>query len=294
MKTQDNWSGFFSVMRISFVRYGLPFNVGHLCNRDSTEVVAASATPREFPAAKSSVKTRELAMAFKSGRLPGASLPSARKGGVQAGFTLIEIAIVMVVITLILAGVLKGQALIDSARVRSMATEVTGIRAAWYSFQDRYRSLPGDFPSSRTQIDDATIPGNGNGRIDGSGERAGVWQQLALAGLIKGNYDGLDSSAGTAQDINCAVNTCPRNPFNGFYKISYGSQAESASAPANEIFTGDGVPVNILAQLDNKLDDGKADAGRFRVHRAFSSSCAVNGEWNVSSGHSNCAAVLRE
>ncbi len=217
-----------------------------------------------------------------------------RQSARQSGFTLIEIAIVMVVITLILAGVLKGQALIDSARVRSMATEVTGIRAAWYSFQDRYRSLPGDFPSSRTQIDDATVPGNGNGKIDDSGERAGVWQQLALAGLIKGDFDGLESSAGTAQDINCAVNTCPRNPFNGFYKISYGSQAEAAPGPANEIFTGDGVPVNILAQLDNKLDDGKANAGRFRVHRAFSSSCSVDGEWNVSGGHANCAAVLRE
>ena len=48
----------------------------------------------------------------------------------SAGFTLVEIAIVLVVITLILAGVFKGQALIDSARVRSMATEVSGIRAA--------------------------------------------------------------------------------------------------------------------------------------------------------------------
>ena len=71
----------------------------------------------------------------------------------SAGFTLVEIAIVLVVITLILAGVFKGQALIDSARVRSMATEVSGIRAAWYSFQDRYRSLPGDFPNARTHID---------------------------------------------------------------------------------------------------------------------------------------------
>jgi len=138
------------------------------------------------------------------------------------------------------------------------------------------------------------LPGNGNGKIDASGERAGVWQQLALAGLIKGNFDGLESSAGTAQDLECSVNTCPRNPFNGFYKISYGTQAEAASGPANEIFTGDGVPVNILAQLDNKMDDGRADAGRFRVHRAFTSSCAVDGEWNVSGGHSNCAAVLRE
>ena len=212
----------------------------------------------------------------------------------SAGFTLVEIAIVLVVITLILAGVFKGQALIDSARVRSMATEVSGIRAAWYSFQDRYRSLPGDFPNARTHIDDAAVPGNGNGKIDDSGERAGVWQQLALAGFINGNFDGLESSAGTAQDVNCSANTCPRNPFNGYYKISYGTQAANASGPANEIFTGDKIPVSILAQLDNKLDDGKADSGRFRVHREYSGNCSTAGEWDVSRGHANCAAVLRD
>jgi len=219
---------------------------------------------------------------------------ASRCRGRSGGFTLIEIAIVLVVVTLILAGVLKGQSLIDSARVRSMATDVTGIRAAWYSFQDRYRSLPGDFPNARTQIDDATVPGNGNGKIDDSRERAGVWQQMALAGFIKGSFDGLESSAGTAQDMNCSATTCPRNPYNGFYKISYGAQAENAAGPAHEIFTGDSIPVNILAELDNKLDDGKAGAGRFRVHRDFSGSCSVNGEWNVSAGHANCAAVLRD
>ena len=59
----------------------------------------------------------------------------------RTGFTLVEIAIVLVIIGLILGGVFKGQALIDSARVRSLASEVTGIRTAWYSFQDRYRSI---------------------------------------------------------------------------------------------------------------------------------------------------------
>lgn len=224
----------------------------------------------------------------------GKTVPDCGLSKRSSGFTLIEIAIVLVVVTLILAGVLKGQSLIDSARVRSMATDVTGIRAAWYSFQDRYRSLPGDFPNARTQIDDATVPGNGNGRIDDSRERAGVWQQMALAGFIKGSFDGLESSAGTAQDMNCSASTCPRNPYNGFYKISYGSQAENAAGPAHEIFTGDSIPVNILAELDSKLDDGKADAGRFRVHRDFSGSCSVDGEWNVSAGHANCAGVLRD
>lgn len=91
------------------------------------------------------------------------------------GFTLVEVAIVLVIVGLMLAGVFKGQALIDSARVRSMANEVSGIRTAWYSFQERYRALPGDFQSAGTQIDSAAVSGNGNGKLDADVERAGVW-----------------------------------------------------------------------------------------------------------------------
>ena len=212
----------------------------------------------------------------------------------QQGFTLVEIALVLVVVGLILGGVVKGQALIDSARVRSLMTDVNGIRSAWFSFQERYRSLPGDFSNAATQIDSAAVPGNGNGKIDDGQERASVWQQLALAGFISGNYNGLQASTGTANDVACADNTCPRNPFNGYYKISFGAQAEGAPGPANEFFTGDQIPVNILAQIDSKLDDGVASSGRFRVHKAYSGSCTVNGNWDVATGHVNCAGVLRE
>ena len=143
----------------------------------------------------------------------------------QSGFTLVEIAIVLVIVGLILGGVMKGQALIDNARVRSLATDVSGIQTAWYSFQDRYRSYPGDFPNASAQIDSAAKSGNGNGKIDDDQERASVWQQLSLAGFITGNFDGSGASAGTATDVDCSESTCPRNPFNGFYKVSYGAQA---------------------------------------------------------------------
>ena len=212
----------------------------------------------------------------------------------RRGFTLVELALVLVVIGLILGGVMKGQALIDTARVRSLTTDVTGIRSAWYSFQERYRSLPGDFPNAPVQIDSATQAGNGNGKIDDGQERAGVWQQLALAGLINGSFNGLQASTGTAHDVDCAEETCPRNPYNGYYKISFGSQALDAPGPANEFFTGDQIPVNILAQVDARLDDGKAQSGRFRVHKAYASSCTANGEWDVATGHVNCAGVLRD
>lgn len=212
----------------------------------------------------------------------------------STGFTLVEIALVLVVIGLILGGVMKGQALIDTARVRSLMTDVTGIRSAWYSFQDRYRSLPGDFANAPVQIDSAAIPGNGNGKIDDGQERAGVWHQLALAGFISGNYNGLQASTGTANDVDCADNTCPRNPYSGYYKISFGAQAQNAAGPANEFFTGDQIPVNILEQMDTRLDDGNASSGRFRVHKAYTGSCTSNGNWDVASGHVNCAGVLRE
>lgn len=212
----------------------------------------------------------------------------------QSGFTLVELAIVMVIVGLILGGVFKGQSLIDNARVRSISTEISGIRTAWYSFQERYRSLPGDFQNASVQIDSAAQPGDGNGRIDDSRERAGVWQQLSLAGFINGNYDGAQSAAGSANDVVCGPGTCPQNPFNGYYKISYSAQAADAASPAHEIYTGAQIPVNILSQLDIKLDDGVANSGRFRVHRAFANTCTRNGDWDLLSENANCAAVLRE
>ncbi|MFK7862378.1 MAG: type II secretion system protein [Granulosicoccus sp.] len=212
----------------------------------------------------------------------------------QRGFTLVEIAIVLVIVGLILGGVFKGQALVDSARVRSMSTEIDGIRTAWLSFQDRYRSIPGDFPRAPMQIDSAAIAGDGNGRIDDPSERAGVWQQLSLAGFISGSYDGSRTSAGSSTDVVCGPQTCPQNPFSGYYKISYSAQAADADNPAHEIFTGGQIPVNIMSQLDARLDDGKANSGRFRVHRAFVATCTRNGDWDLLSDNANCAGVLRE
>ena len=63
----------------------------------------------------------------------------------QSGFTLVEIAIVLVIIGLLLGGILKGQELINSARVRNLADQNSGIQAAYFGFIDRYRQVPGDW-----------------------------------------------------------------------------------------------------------------------------------------------------
>ena len=47
----------------------------------------------------------------------------------QSGFTLVEIAIVLVIIGLLLGGILKGQELINSARVKNLANVASGPTA---------------------------------------------------------------------------------------------------------------------------------------------------------------------
>ena len=97
----------------------------------------------------------------------------------QSGFTLIEIAIVLVIIGLLLGGVLKGQELINTARVRALNNNVDGITAAWFSFQDRYRGFPGDYSQAAVNLPGvatADALNVGNGLVDtehdlGNGQR---------------------------------------------------------------------------------------------------------------------------
>ena len=123
----------------------------------------------------------------------------------QKGFTLVEIAIVLVIIGLLLGGILKGQELINSARVRNLADSTTGIQAAYFGFIDRYRRVPGDWDKTTAgQAIGGTITsgGNNNGRLDGTPtvyrEPNALWEHLSKAGFINGSYTGGDSEPSTA------------------------------------------------------------------------------------------------
>ena len=56
--------------------------------------------------------------------------------------------IVLVIIGLLLGGILRGQELIQGARVRNVIDQQNGVRAAFFAFQDRYRSIPGDLSAA--------------------------------------------------------------------------------------------------------------------------------------------------
>ena len=185
----------------------------------------------------------------------------------QAGFTLVEIAIVLVIIGLLLGGILKGQELINSARVRNLADTATGIQAAYYGFVDRYRRIPGDWSAtSATLAIGQTIDsgGNDNGRIDHTAgsewvETNALWQQLAMAGFIQGSY------LGGAVLPNNVSSTAPLNAFNNVMAI--GRSGEYMAAPGTRLYLlfGRGVPATVMRELDLKLDDGVPHRGDMRA-----------------------------
>ena len=84
----------------------------------------------------------------------------------QAGFTLVEIAIVLVIIGLLLGGILKGQEMITQAKIKNVVNDFNGITAAMNSYQDRYRALPGDDLNAGTRWAGG-VSGNGNGQFTG-------------------------------------------------------------------------------------------------------------------------------
>lgn len=225
----------------------------------------------------------------------------------QTGFTLIEIAIVLVIIGLLLGGVLKGQELIQSARVRNLISQQDGIKAAFFGFQDRYRAYPGDYSAATTNINGATVNGDGNGRIEIAGagtavrEDIAVWEHLSRAGFINGTY----TYAANTTD-NPPSN--PKNPYGIYLQLVYDhTYGPSGGTPADKhnLKTGGQIPVEIITEVDRKVDDGLPNSGGFQFSTYQGNAAAapldgannctsgntVNATWNTTNGNTNCGGA---
>ena len=183
----------------------------------------------------------------------------------QTGFTLIELAIVLVIIGLLLGGVLRGQELINSARVKSLTREFQNIQVYIYGYQDRFRALPGDDPAAVTHLAAATQGAAalaGNGLINGAWNSANVaeesylfWEHVRLAGLAPGS-----TATGTPEFE-------PRNSNGG----RIGVQSIAAGFNTITLMTGayavcsDLILGRDATQLDTTLDDGNTATGNLRV-----------------------------
>jgi len=168
----------------------------------------------------------------------------------QSGFTLIEIAIVLVIIGLLLGGILKGQELITQGRIRNVGNDFQSVTAAINLYQDRYRALPGDDAGAATRWT-TTTSGDGDGQIGGNynsidddDESRLFWHHLRLAGLVGG------ATTDTAQAVNATQ---------GRTGIQNGGLGL-----VGPIVCSNNLPAKIAQAIDAQFDDGNATTGTMR------------------------------
>ncbi|GAB6033911.1 prepilin-type N-terminal cleavage/methylation domain-containing protein [Galenea microaerophila] len=163
----------------------------------------------------------------------------------QKGFTLVEIAIVLVIIGLLLGGVLKGQELIKSAKVKSEMQQIDGITAAINTYQDRFGYLPGDDPGASNRLGtDPNHDGNGNGTFSNAEGNQYIWEHMAAAGLL-GGYQ-----------------AAPNGRLLNKYGMQTYVRTNFAGLSGTVVCTL--LPNEVAREIDQKRDDGNGATGSMR------------------------------
>lgn len=183
----------------------------------------------------------------------------------QGGFTLVEIAVVLVIIGLLLGAILQGTELIDNSRIKKASSDISSVSAAFFSYQDRYKRLPGDDGPDVATLNNrggawasVTQFGNNNGVLtaplndtfDGGSEHDNFWQHLRAAGFIAGNPS------------DAAAAALPKNAWGGLTGIAVPAMGGGLNGIK---LCMSQVPGKAAAALDLQIDDGLGNSGSMRA-----------------------------
>jgi prepilin-type N-terminal cleavage/methylation domain-containing protein len=184
----------------------------------------------------------------------------------QSGFTLVEIAIVLVIIGLLLGGILKGQELINSAKVKNLANDFRVIPTYIYAYQDKFKSLPGDDSAAQSHLPGgaASDNGDGNGVMDGAWNSVATtdesymfWRHVRLANLAAGPTLLTDPEY------------VPKNAVGGILGVSSmrttPNQVQILGMTGSYQVCSKGILGRFVKQLDIQMDDGKTETGSMRA-----------------------------
>jgi prepilin-type N-terminal cleavage/methylation domain-containing protein len=192
---------------------------------------------------------------------------------IKHGFTLIELAVVLVIIALVTGGIMVGQDLVRSADLNSMLSDVDRYKGAVRTFEMKYKQFPGDMSnatglwSSCTDSGGNPCNGNGNYLLDTQHESKRFWQHLALAELISSSHEGLDLE--DAPDLSIKggrVYAKGSNPFIGANSLTLAKTSNGFGYLDSVALSGLLSPAEAL-KIDRKIDDGEPIEGNLHGTR---------------------------
>lgn len=198
------------------------------------------------------------------------------------GFSLIEVAIAIVIIGLVASFTLKGKELIHTAKLNSIAEQVNSFKVAIQMFVDKYGAMPGDFATANEMIAQGLENGSGNGSIKTIGDAKRFWKHLVASGVLSIEL----------------INGYPISKLGGFYSVSSEIQGHegtwlilSNGTSNNSSFKG------ILSQenayyIDKKNDTGDPSTGEIRTLNAQNMT-SIGHKYDIKNKNKDCIIMFK-
>lgn len=217
-------------------------------------------------------------------------------------FTLVELAIVLIIIGFIVAGISAGSSMAEAAKLNGVILEAQEYVSAVNNFRGRYNAFPGDYANAGV-----TWPGNQAGNGDGyiqpwtpndtnRDEITLAWRHLSLAGMVNSAYTGVNT---VAKQADPGINV-PASMFGGNSAFNFdgnGCYPSRRYLIFGSFRTGD-LAINIalsplqIATIDRKVDDGAPGTGNVMTPDFDVTNSYTTCFWGATyGGNTNCAVA---